>query len=93
MDPAEEPPMPQAPVETVPTRDEQHEEAHEELSESSWAYWLNSMNMKTIEKGALAAVVFLREHALEIGAAAVVAVMIFEMVQLAQRNAHIKANA
>jgi hypothetical protein len=86
----EQPPMPQAPVEDKPSQAEQHEEAHDALSTESWLYWLNRLNIKSLTTAAAAAVLFLKEHAVEIGAAAVLAVVLFEAFQYAQRQSLLK---
>jgi lysozyme family protein len=64
----------------------QHAEAHESLMDSSWTYYLNRINIKTVTGGAGAAMIYLQDHMLEIGAGAVVAVIIFEAIQYAQRT-------
>jgi len=80
VDAADEP-MPQAVEETKPTNSEYHFEMHENLKSESWFYLANQVNKKTIVGAVAAALAFVQDHAVEIAAGGLVAVILFELVQ------------
>lgn len=86
---ADEPSMPQAVEEVKPSSTEMHFEMHDQLKSGSWLYRLNQLNIKSIVASAGGAMVFLREHLLEIAFAAVLGVLAFEAFQYWQRTRRI----
>lgn len=85
--PSAEPEMPQ--TVDVPSGGDVHEEAHASLMDSSTLYSMNRVNIKSITACAAGAMAFLQEHAMEIAAAGLVAVILFEGVQYAMRSKRI----
>lgn len=66
-----------------------HPEIHDLMKSDSWSYWATHMNKKAIVSGAAAAIAFLQDHAVEIAAAGVVTVLVFEAIQYAMRSERI----
>ncbi len=61
------------------------------MKADSWSYWSAHMNKKAIVSGAAAAMAFLQDHAIEIAAAGLLAVVAFEAIQYAMRSNRIAA--
>lgn len=82
-------PSPPPAEETAPpptTPRDAHAEAHSLLRSTSWSYYLNRLNLKTLALSAAGVFAFVKEHALEIGGALLLAVILFELWQYHQRK-------
>lgn len=85
-----EPDMPQSVA--PPSATEQHMEAHDILRDTSWSYWLNHINLRSLKAFALALLMFIKDHPGEVTLALVaigVAVIVFERSRYDQRGKQI----
>jgi len=70
----------------APSNKEAHLEAHSSLIGTSWTYYLNRLNLKALGLSAAGVFAFVKDHALEIGGAILLAVILFELWQYHQRK-------
>jgi len=70
----------------VATPKEAHLEAHSSLIGTSWTYYLNRLNLKALGLSAAGVFAFVKDYALEIGGGILLAVILFELWQYAQRK-------
>jgi lysozyme len=86
-----EPDMPQTVDE--PSKADLHLSENASLLDSSWAYKLNKWNLNGLKAAAVGVLAFVKDNPLEIALGILAAVILFELVQFAQRKSAIGGRA